>query len=80
MSYPITFLSNVLFTPLLSSLILLPIFFQTGVPLHETLRVSELFVTKLVENEVAVHLGLQVLMASSDAHSTRGFTVASYAF
>jgi hypothetical protein len=43
------------------------------------MRVSELLATKLVENEFAAYLELQALMASNDALSTRGFTIASYA-
>ena len=50
-----------------------------GVPRAEILRVSELLATKLVENEFAAYLDLQALMASGDALSPRGFTIASYA-
>jgi len=39
----------------------------------------ELLATKLVENEFAAYLDLKALMASNDALSTRGFTIASYA-
>jgi len=49
------------------------------VPRSEILRVSELLATKLVENEFAAYLDLKALMASNDALSTRGFTIASYA-
>ena len=52
---------------------------HTGVPRAEILRVSELLATKLVENEFAAYLDLQALMASSNALSPRGFTIASYA-
>ena len=48
-------------------------------PRSEILRVSELLATKLVENEFAAYLDLKALMASNDALSTRGFTIASYA-
>jgi CNT family concentrative nucleoside transporter len=50
-----------------------------GVPRAEILRVSELLATKLVENEFAAYLDLQALMASGEALSPRGFTIASYA-
>jgi len=50
-----------------------------GVPRSEIMRVSELLATKLVANEFAAYSELQQLMASSDALSKRGFTVASYA-
>ena len=43
------------------------------------MRVSELFATKFVANEIAAYLELQALMASSDPLSKRGFTIASYA-
>ncbi|KAN0138308.1 Na+ dependent nucleoside transporter C-terminus domain containing protein [Lactarius tabidus] len=56
-----------------------PITFFIGVPRAEILRVSELLATKLVENEFAAYLDLQALMASGDALSPRGFTIASYA-
>ncbi|KAF8269239.1 Na+ dependent nucleoside transporter C-terminus-domain-containing protein [Lactarius quietus] len=56
-----------------------PITFFIGVPRSEILLVSELLATKLVENEFAAYLNLQALMASSDALSPRGFTIASYA-
>ncbi|KAH9166237.1 Na+ dependent nucleoside transporter C-terminus-domain-containing protein [Lactarius sanguifluus] len=56
-----------------------PVTFLIGVPRSEILRVSELLATKLVENEFAAYLDLQALMLSSDALSTRGFTIASYA-
>jgi CNT family concentrative nucleoside transporter len=49
------------------------------VPRSEILRVSELLATKLIENEFAAYLDLQALMASDDALSKRGFTIASYA-
>ncbi len=48
-------------------------------PRSEILRVSELLATKLVENEFAAYLDLKALIASNDALSTRGFTIASYA-
>jgi nucleoside permease NupC len=50
-----------------------------GVPRSEILRVSELLATKLIENEFAAYLNLEALMASDDALSKRGFTIASYA-
>jgi CNT family concentrative nucleoside transporter len=50
-----------------------------GVPRSEILRVSELLATKLVENEFVAYIQLQKLMASEDALSKRGFTIASYA-
>ncbi|KAH9055430.1 Na+ dependent nucleoside transporter C-terminus-domain-containing protein [Lactarius vividus] len=56
-----------------------PVTFLIGVPRSEILRVSELLATKLVENEFAAYLDLKALMSSSDALSTRGFTIASYA-
>jgi CNT family concentrative nucleoside transporter len=56
-----------------------PITFFIGVPRAEILRVSELLATKLVENEFAAYLDLQALMASGEALSPRGFTIASYA-
>jgi len=43
------------------------------------MRVSELLATKLVANEFVAYLQLQQLMASPDALSKRGFTIASYA-
>ena len=48
-------------------------------PRSEIMRVSELLATKLIENEFAAYIELRQLMASSDALSKRGFTVASYA-
>jgi len=56
-----------------------PITFLLGVPRPEILRVSELLATKLIENEFAAYLDLQALMASQDALSKRGYTIASYA-
>ncbi len=50
-----------------------------GVPRSEILCVSELLATKLVENESAAYVELRALMASQDALSKRGFTIASYA-
>ena len=50
-----------------------------GVPRSEIMRVSELLATKLVANEFVAYLQLQELMASPDALSKRGFTIASYA-
>ena len=50
-----------------------------GVPRSEILCVSELLATKLVENEFAAYVELRALMASQDALSKRGFTIASYA-
>jgi nucleoside permease NupC len=52
---------------------------ETGVLRAEILRVSELLATKLVENEFAAYFDLYVLMASGEALSPRGFTIASYA-
>ena len=52
---------------------------SVGVPRSEILTVSELLATKLVENEFAAYLNLQALMASENALSKRGFTIASYA-
>jgi len=49
------------------------------VPRSEILCVSELLATKLVENESAAYVELRALMASQDALSKRGFTIASYA-
>jgi CNT family concentrative nucleoside transporter len=49
------------------------------VPRSDILHVSELLATKLVENEFAAYLELQALMATEDALSKRGFTIASYA-
>jgi len=43
------------------------------------MRVSELLSTKLIENEFVAYQSLQELMASSDALSKRGYTIASYA-
>jgi CNT family concentrative nucleoside transporter len=51
----------------------------SGVPRSEILRVSELLATKLIENEFVAYLDLQALMASEDALSKRGYTIASYA-
>jgi len=56
-----------------------PITFFLGVPRSELMRVSELLATKLVANEFVAYLQLQQLMASPDALSQRGFTIASYA-
>ena len=50
-----------------------------GVPRSEIMRVSELLATKLVANELVAYVELQQLMASPDALSKRGFTIASYA-
>ena len=52
---------------------------SSGVPRPEILRVSELLATKLIENEFAAYENLQSLMASPDALSKRGYTIASYA-
>ena len=52
---------------------------STGVPRAEILRVSELLATKLIESEIVAYQELQVMMASSDPLSKRGFTIASYA-
>jgi CNT family concentrative nucleoside transporter len=52
---------------------------STGVPRAEILRVSELLATKLIESEIFAYGDLQVMMASSDPLSKRGFTIASYA-
>ena len=41
--------------------------------------VSELLATKLVENEFVAYRNLQALMASPNALSKRGFTIATYA-
>jgi CNT family concentrative nucleoside transporter len=57
-----------------SSLIL-----STGVPRAEIMRVAELLATKLIENEIVAYSELQVMMASSDPLSKRGYTIASYA-
>ena len=43
------------------------------------MRVSELLATKFIENEFVAYQNLQALMASSDALSKRGYTIASYA-
>ncbi len=43
------------------------------------MRVSELLATKLIVNEFVAYQNLQKLMASSDALSKRGYTIASYA-
>jgi hypothetical protein len=43
------------------------------------MRVAELLATKLIENEIVAYSELQVMMASSDPLSKRGFTIASYA-
>ena len=43
------------------------------------MRVSELLATKLIESEIVAYGELQVMMASSDPLSKRGFTIASYA-
>jgi CNT family concentrative nucleoside transporter len=43
------------------------------------MSVSELLATKLVENEFAAYENLRTLMASPDALSKRGYTIASYA-
>ena len=56
-----------------------PYILYSGVPRSEILRVSELLATKLIENEFAAYENLQALMASSDALSKRGYTIASYA-
>jgi len=56
-----------------------PLTFLTGVPRAEILRVSELLATKLIESEIFAYGDLQVMMASSDPLSKRGFTIASYA-
>ena len=50
-----------------------------GVPRSEILRISELLATKLIENEFVAYIQLEKLMASEDALSKRGFTIASYA-
>jgi len=49
------------------------------VPRSEILRISELLATKLIENEFVAYIQLEKLMASEDALSKRGFTIASYA-
>jgi CNT family concentrative nucleoside transporter len=41
--------------------------------------VSELLATKLIENEFVAYENLRTLMASPDALSKRGFTIATYA-
>jgi CNT family concentrative nucleoside transporter len=41
--------------------------------------VSELLATKLIENEFVAYENLRALMASPDALSKRGFTIATYA-
>jgi CNT family concentrative nucleoside transporter len=41
--------------------------------------VSELLATKIIENEFVAYRNLQVLMASPEALSKRGFTIATYA-
>ncbi|KAI0063926.1 H+/nucleoside cotransporter [Artomyces pyxidatus] len=56
-----------------------PITFFLGVPRDEILRVSELFATKLIENEFAAYLNLKALQASPEALSARGYTITSYA-
>jgi CNT family concentrative nucleoside transporter len=43
------------------------------------MSVSELLATKLIENEFAAYRNLQTLMASPQALSKRGYTIASYA-
>ena len=43
------------------------------------MSVSELLATKLIENEFAAYQNLETLMASPQALSKRGYTVASYA-
>src|SRR6266852_8253117 len=43
------------------------------------MSVSELLATKLIENEFAAYKNLQTLMASPQALSNRGYTIASYA-
>jgi CNT family concentrative nucleoside transporter len=50
-----------------------------GVPRSEIMHVSGLLATKLVANELVAYVELQQLMASPDALSKRGFTIASYA-
>jgi CNT family concentrative nucleoside transporter len=40
--------------------------------------VCELLATKLIENEFAAYQNLQALMASPDALSKRGYTIATY--
>ncbi|KAF8269535.1 Na+ dependent nucleoside transporter C-terminus-domain-containing protein [Lactarius quietus] len=52
--------------------------FFIGVPCAEILHVSELLVTKLVKNELVAYTSLQALMASGEALSPCGFTIASY--
>jgi len=56
-----------------------PIVFLLGVPRSEILRVSELLATKLIANEFAAYVDLKELMASPNALSKRGFTIATYA-
>ncbi len=43
------------------------------------MRVSELLATKLIVNEFVAYENLRTLMASPDALSKRGFTIATYA-
>jgi CNT family concentrative nucleoside transporter len=43
------------------------------------MHVSELLATKFIENEFVAYQNLQALMASPDALSKRGYTIASYA-
>ena len=76
--YPITFLLGTYF---LLGLVGRSFTFSTyqGVPRSEILRVSELLATKLIENEFAAYENLQALMASPEALSKRGYTIASYA-
>ena len=71
-----------LLTSLLSFPHLTPIaapFHFAGVPRSEILRVAELLATKLIANEFAAYVELQQLMATPDALSKRGFTIATYA-
>ncbi|KAG7444793.1 uncharacterized protein BT62DRAFT_933846 [Guyanagaster necrorhizus] len=56
-----------------------PVTFFLGVPRDEILQVSQLLATKLVANEFSAYEKLQTLMASDNALSQRGYTIASYA-
>ncbi|KAG7446453.1 uncharacterized protein BT62DRAFT_931886 [Guyanagaster necrorhizus] len=56
-----------------------PVTFFLGVPRNEILQVSQLLATKLVANEFSAYEKLQTLMASDNALSQRGYTIASYA-
>jgi len=56
-----------------------PMTFFLGVPRHEILKVSQLIAKKLVVNEFAAYMDLRDMQLTSEALSTKGHTIATYA-